>query len=98
MGNQALLLFGSVVCTAGNHSRHRLVAVANQHFFAVLYELDVSAEVRFQVADVYGTHKHIITNLTMLVMFILVLVNANAGIEKEVRLSAKIPCYQGIDM
>jgi len=71
-------LFGPVVCTAGNDSRHRLVAVANQHFFAVLYELDVSAELRFQVADVYGTHRHIITNLTMLVMFILVLVNANA--------------------
>src|SRR5208282_6582529 len=77
MGNQALLLFGPVVCTAGNDSRHRLVAVANQHFFAVLYELDVSAELRFQVADVHGTHRHIVTNLTMLVMFILVLVNAN---------------------
>jgi hypothetical protein len=40
--------------------------------------LDVSAELRFQVADVYGTHRHIITNLTMLVMFILVSVHANA--------------------
>jgi len=70
-GNQALLLFGPVVCTAGNDSRHRLVAVANQHFFAVLYELDVSAELRFQVANVYGTHTHIITNLTMLVMSVL---------------------------
>ena len=67
-GNQALLLFGPVVCTAGNDSRHRLVAVANQHFFAVLYEPDVSAEMRFQIANVYGTHTHITTNLTMLVI------------------------------
>jgi hypothetical protein len=60
-----------VVYAAGNDPRYRLVAVANQHFFAVLYELDVSAELRFQVANVYGTHTHIVTNLTMLVMSVL---------------------------
>lgn len=38
----------------------------------------MSAELRFQVADVYGTHRQIITNLTMLVMFVLVSVHANA--------------------
>ena len=53
---------------AGNDPRYRLVAVANQHFFALLHELDVSAELRFQVANVYGTHTHIVTNLTMLVI------------------------------
>ena len=53
---------------AGNDPRYRLVAVANQHFFALLHELDVSAELRFQVANVYGTHTHITTNLTMLLI------------------------------
>jgi hypothetical protein len=39
----------------------------------------VSAELRFQVANVYGTHTHIITNLTMLVMSVLAFRYAKAA-------------------
>jgi len=59
-GNQSLLLLGVVVQAAGNDPRDGLVAVANQHFFTVLYELDVSTELRFQVANIYGAHVQII--------------------------------------
>ncbi len=57
--------------TARHDSRHGRVAVANKHFFALTHELDMGAELRFQIADVHGFHKTIIADLTNLVRFIL---------------------------
>ena len=54
---------------ARNDARHRLVAVAYQDLFAVLDELNMGAEPRFQVADIDGSHIAIIADVTMLVIF-----------------------------
>ena len=69
-GNQPLLLHGVFFQTARHDSRYGLVAVANKHLFAFTHELDMGAELRFQVADIHGFHKTIIANLTMLVRLI----------------------------
>jgi hypothetical protein len=53
---------------AGHDSCHRLVAIADQHLFAIPHELDMGAEPRFQIADIYGPHAAIIVNMTMLVI------------------------------
>ncbi len=58
-----------MVCqAAGNDPRHGLVAVAHQHLFAILDELNMGAELRFQIADINGSHVTIILNVTMLVI------------------------------
>ena len=57
--------------TARHDSGHRCVAVANKHFFAPTHELDMGAELRFQIADIHGFHRTIIADLTNLVRFIL---------------------------
>jgi hypothetical protein len=56
--------------TARHDSRHGLVAVANKHLFTLTHKLDMRAELRFQIADIHGFHKTIVTDLTMLVRFI----------------------------
>jgi len=52
-------------------SLHGRVAVANKHLFALTHELDMGAELRFQVADIDGFHETIMADLTNLVRFIL---------------------------
>jgi hypothetical protein len=65
------LPLGLVVEKAGNNPRDRLVAVADQYFFAIPYQLDVSAKSCFKVTDVHGAHGSIIANMTMLVTSVL---------------------------
>ena len=67
-GNQSLLLLGAAFQTAGNDARHGLVAVAHQHLFAISDELNMGAELRFQIADIDGSHVAIIAEMTMLVI------------------------------
>jgi hypothetical protein len=65
-GNQSLFLLGVTFQTAGNEPRHGPVAVAHKHLFAAPNDLDMGAEVRFQIADIDGPHIPIIANVTML--------------------------------
>lgn len=67
--NQSLLLLGVAFHTAGNDPRHGLVAVAHKHLFAIPDELNMGAELRFQIADIDGSHAAIIADVTMLVIF-----------------------------
>jgi hypothetical protein len=53
---------------AGNDPRHGLFAVAHKHLFAVPDELNMGAELRFQIADIDGSHAAIIADVTMLVI------------------------------
>jgi hypothetical protein len=53
---------------AGHDSRHGLVAITDNDLFAIPDELDMGAESRFQIADIYGSHAVIIANMTMLVI------------------------------
>ncbi len=77
-GNQSLLLLGVIGETAGHNPSHRLVTVANQYLFAVSYELDVSAELRLQIADIDGSHVAVIADVTMLVICYFTVWNASA--------------------
>lgn len=56
---------------AGNDSCYRLVAIADHHFLSIPHKLDMSAEMRLKIADIYGLHCAIIANMTMLVMLFL---------------------------
>jgi hypothetical protein len=67
-GNQSLLLLGVAFRPAGNDRRAGLVAVAHKHLFAVPDELNMGAELRFQIADIDGSHVSIIADVTMLVI------------------------------
>lgn len=67
-GNQSLLLLGVAFQTAGNDPRHGLVALAHQHLFAISDELNMGAELRFQIADIDRSHVAIIADVTMLVI------------------------------
>jgi hypothetical protein len=58
--------------TAGNNSRHGLIAVAHKYLFAVKNELNMGAELRFQIADIDSSHAAIIADVTMLVICIIV--------------------------
>jgi hypothetical protein len=53
---------------ARHDSRYRLIAITDKHLFAIPHELDMGAESRFQIADIYGSHTAIIVNMTMLVI------------------------------
>lgn len=53
---QLPFLLGMVFQVAGNDTSDGLVAVADQDLFAVFHELNMSAEPRLQVADIYGSH------------------------------------------
>jgi hypothetical protein len=53
---------------AGHDSRHGLVAIADQHLFAIPHHLDMGAEPRLQIADIYGLHVAIVVDMTMLVI------------------------------
>ena len=55
--------------TAGNDPCHGLVSIANKHLFAVPDELNMRAKLRFQIADIDGSHAASITDMTMLVIF-----------------------------
>ena len=54
--------------TAGNDSRHGLVAVAHQYLFAVANELNMGTQLIFQIADIEGSNAAIIADVTMLVI------------------------------
>jgi len=54
--------------TAGNDPRHGLIAVAHEHLFAVANQLNMGAELRFQIADIDGSRAAIIADMTMLVI------------------------------
>ena len=54
---------------AWHDSRHRGGAITDKHLFAIPHELDMGAEARFQIADIYGFHTVIIINMTILVIF-----------------------------
>jgi hypothetical protein len=54
--------------TTGNDPRHGLIAVAHKYLFAVPNELNMGAELRFQIADIDGSHAAIIADMTMLVI------------------------------
>lgn len=69
--HQSLLLLGEILNATGHDSCHRFLTVAHKHLFAVAHELDMSAELRLEISDVYHTHGAIVSDLTMLVMFIL---------------------------
>jgi hypothetical protein len=55
-GNQPLLLLRATFQTAGNDPRHGLIAVADKHLFAVANQLNMGAELRFQIADIDSSH------------------------------------------
>ena len=57
-----------ILQTAGHNPRDRLAAVTYEHFFAVPHELDMSAELRLEITDIYCFHANIIANMTMLVI------------------------------
>jgi hypothetical protein len=42
--------------TAGNDPRHGLIAVAHKYLFAVANELNMGAELSFQIADIDSSH------------------------------------------
>jgi hypothetical protein len=54
--------------TAGNDPGHGLISVAHEHLFAIANELNMGAELCFQIADIDGSHSEIVTNMTMLVI------------------------------
>jgi hypothetical protein len=54
-GDQSLLLLGVAFKTAGDDPRPRLVAVAHQHLFAIPDELNMGAELRLQIANIYSS-------------------------------------------
>ena len=54
--------------TAGNDPRHGLIAVAHKYLFAVANELNMGAELSFQIADIDGSHASIMDDMTMLVI------------------------------
>ena len=56
---------------AGYDSRHRLIAIADQHLFTIPHNLNMGAQPRLQIADIYGSHGTIIADVTMLVIFYL---------------------------
>lgn len=56
----------------GNDASDRFVPVANQYLFPIAHQLQMSAELRLEVADFYATHTLSITYLTKLVMLFLV--------------------------
>jgi len=53
--------------TAGDDPCYRLVAITHKHLFAVPDELNMGAELRFQIANINGSHGVIIADMTMLV-------------------------------
>jgi hypothetical protein len=65
-GNQSLLLLELALQKAGNDPRHRLVAVAHQHLFAVPHELNMGAQLRLQIAYIHGSHNSILADMRML--------------------------------
>src|SRR6202521_2271165 len=54
--------------TAGYDPRHGLIAVAHKYLFAVANELNMGAELSFQIADIDSSHAAIIADVTMLVI------------------------------
>jgi hypothetical protein len=54
--------------TAGNDPRHGLIAIAHKYLFAVANELNMGAELSFQIADIDSFHAAIIADVTMLVI------------------------------
>ena len=54
---------------AGYDSRHWLISIADQHLFAIPHDLNMGAQPRLQIADIYGSHGTIIADMTMLVIF-----------------------------
>ncbi len=66
--NQPPFLLGKILDKAGHDPRHRLPAVAHHYLFAVSHELDVGAELRFQVANIHCPHRLSITDMTKLVI------------------------------
>jgi hypothetical protein len=54
--------------SARNDPRHGLVAVAHKHLFAVPDELNMGAELCFQITDIDGSHVPIIADVTVLVI------------------------------
>jgi hypothetical protein len=54
--------------TAGNDPRHGLIAIAHKYLFAVANELNMGAELSFQIADIDSSHAAIIADVTMLVI------------------------------
>jgi hypothetical protein len=54
--------------TAWNDPRHGLVAVAHQHLFTVPDELNMGTKLRFQIADIDGSHVSILADVTKLVI------------------------------
>jgi hypothetical protein len=54
--------------TTGNDPRHGLIAVAHKYLFAVANELNMGAELSFQIADIDSSHAAIIADVTMLVI------------------------------
>jgi hypothetical protein len=64
-GNQSLLLLGLALQRAGNDPRHRLVAVAHQHLFAVPHEQNMGAQLRLQIAYIHGSHNSILADIEL---------------------------------
>lgn len=58
--NQSLLLVGEILSHDRNDPRDRLISITNQNLFAVTYHLNVGAEPRLEVADLYTTHTTIV--------------------------------------
>ena len=88
-GNQSLLLLGVAFQSAGNDPRHGLVALAHQHLFAISDELNMGAELRFQIADIDRSHVAIIADVTMLVICYFAVWNARAKERAAPRRCAK---------
>jgi len=68
-GDQTLLLPGIFLSRARYNPRHRSVSIAHHYLFALAHQLDVSTEVRFQIADLHSLHAcHYTVDVTMLVI------------------------------
>src|SRR5664280_3640629 len=68
-GDQTLLLPGIFLSRARYNPRYRGVSIAHHYLFALAHRLDVSTEVRFQIADLHRLHGyHYTVDVTMLVI------------------------------
>jgi len=93
-GNQSLLLLGAAFQTAGNDARHGLVAVAYQYLFAISHELNMGAELCFQIADIDGSHVAIIADVTMLVICYFTVWNVRAMEHRHMHVFEEFPLFQ----
>lgn len=79
--NQPLLLFGAVSKIARYDSGHCFIAITDKYLLTITDELDLGAEMRLQIADVYDFHTMIIAEVTMLDIYAQPRLDASVAVE-----------------